>query len=381
MRDFNFKVPTEIIFGREKENEIGAILKRDSINRVLFIYGTSSIKNTGLYDRVVESLNKNDITFFEYSGIQSNPKLKDAVKAKDVGIENRVDAVLAVGGGSVMDSGKAIAAAISHNCNPWEFYNGKEIKEALPIYNIVTLAATASEMNAGFVLTNEETNEKLGWGAPACYPKVSIMNPELTFTVPANYTAFSAVDIIAHTIEGYLTSTYSTNLINRFKEAVIHSVIETTEKILVTPDDYDGRAEFMWAATVALNGSTSLGMEGASSPNHMIEHGLSGVTNIPHGAGLSIIIPGWMKWYKDKNPEKFLRFSREIFNKDSIDEGIEALEKWFESIGAPIRLSDYNIEPDQFNEIADKALVQATKWWMHESYPKESILEILELCK
>lgn len=381
MRDFNYKVPTEIIFGRKKEEEIGNILKRDSRERVLFIYGTSSIKNTGLYQKVVDSLSNSDITYFEYSGIKSNPKLSDAIKAMEFGINNKVDAILAVGGGSVMDSAKAIAAAIAHNCNPWDFYNGKEITEALPIYNIVTLAATASEMNAGFVLTNEETNEKLGWGAPACYPKVSIMNPELTYTVPANYTAFSAVDIIAHTIEGYLTSTYSTNLINRFKESIIHSVIESTEKILITPEDYDARAEFMWAATTALNGSTSLGMEGASSPNHMIEHGLSGVTNIPHGAGLSIIIPGWMKWYKDKNPDKFLRFSKEIFNKNSAQEGIDALEKWFESIGAPIRLSDYNIEPDQFEEIAEKAFIQGSKWGMDSNYPKESILEILEICK
>lgn len=381
MRDFNYNVPTEIIFGREKENEIGGVLKRDNIKKVLFIYGTSSIKNSGLYDRVTDVLKASGIEFVEYGGIQSNPKLSDAIKAKDLGIEKGVEGVLAVGGGSVMDSAKAIAAAISLKCNPWDFYNGTEITDALPIYNIVTLAATASEMNSGFVITNEETKEKLGWGSPHCYPKVSILNPQLTCSVPANYTAFSAVDIIAHTIEGYLTSTYSTNLINRFKESIIKSVIETTEKILENPNDYDARAEFMWAATVALNGSTSLGMEGASSPNHMIEHGLSGVTNIPHGAGLSIIIPGWMKWYKEKNRDQFLRFSKEIFGCDDIESGISALEKWFESIGAPIRLSDYNIESDQFDEITDKAYTQATKWWMHEAYSKESISEILNLCK
>lgn len=381
MRDFNYKVPTEIIFGKDKEIEIGKILKRDSIKKVLFIYGTSSIKNTGLYDKVIKSLNGSSIKFIEYSGIKPNPRLKDVNNAKDLGIENNVEAVLAVGGGSVMDSAKAIAASISHNCNAWDFYNGTVIKNSLPIYNIVTLAATASEMNSGFVITNEETQEKLGMGGPACYPKVSIMNPALTKTVPANYTAFSAVDIIAHTIEGYLTCSYSSNLINMFKESIVKTVIETTEKILETPDDYNARGEFMWAATVALNGSTSLGMDGVSFPNHMIEHGLSAVTDIPHGAGLSIIIPAWMKWYKDNNPGQFKRFANEVFQKNSAEEGIESIEKWFESIGAPIRLSDYNIEESQFDLIADKAYKQATMWGMGKEYSKNVILEILNLAK
>lgn len=381
MRDFNYKVPTEIIFGKDKENEIGKVLKRDQVKKVLFVYGTSSIKNTGLYDKVIKNLNESSIEYVEYSGIKSNPRLSEVNNAKDLGIKENVEAVLAVGGGSVMDSGKAIAAAISHNCNAWDFYTGTTIKNALPIYNIVTLAATASEMNTGFVITNEDTQEKLGMGGPACYPKVSIMNPALTATVPANYTAFSAVDIIAHTIEGYLTCSYVTNLINRFKESIVKTVIETTENILVNPDDYDARAEFMWAATVALNGSTSLGMDGVSFPNHMIEHGLSAVTDIPHGAGLSIIIPAWMKWYKDNNPGQFQRFAKEIFKKDTVDEGIDALEKWFESIGAPIRLSDYNIEGDQFDLIAEKAFKQATMWGIQTDYTKEKILEILKLAK
>lgn len=381
MRDFNFKVPTEIIFGKDKENEVGKILQRDSIRKVLLIYGTSSIKNTGLYDKVINNLQENNINYAEYGGIKSNPILSDINKAKELGIKENVEAILAVGGGSVMDSGKAIAASISHNCDAWDFYTGTEITKALPIYNIVTLAATASEMNKGFVITNDKTKEKLGMGGEACYPKVSIMNPTLTMTVPANYTAFSAVDIIAHTIEGYLTCEYAPGLINRFKESIIKSVIEITEKILINPSDYDARGEFMWAATVALNGSTGIGMEGAQFPNHMIEHGLSGVTDIPHGAGLSIIIPAWMKWYKEKNPKQFKRFAKEIFNKNTIDEGIDSLEKWFESIGAPIRLSDYNIEEDQFDQIVDKAYKQATMWSMEESYTKENIKSILYIAK
>ncbi len=381
MENFNLKLPTEILFGKDREKEIGEILIRDGISKVLIIYGTSSIKSTGLYDRVIETLKGSKIDVIEYSGIKSNPRVSDVNKAADLGRSEKVQAVLAVGGGSVMDSAKAIAAAIEHNCNAWDFYTGTAITKALPVYNIVTLAATASEMNSGFVLTNEETNEKMGMGAPVCYPKVSILNPELTFSVPANYTAYAAVDICAHIMEGYLTRTTGSGLMNKFNEGIIQSVIDVSDKVLKNPDDYDARAEFMWAATMALNGTMGLGNGVVAFPNHMIEHGLSGVTDIPHGAGLSILIPAWMKWYKDKNPEQFLRFSKEIFNKETIDEGIEALEKWFHSLGSPIRLSEYNIYEDQFEDIKNKAFKQANQWWMHEFYTEEVIMEILHLAK
>lgn len=381
MHNFDFNVPTEIRFGRNREKEIGDILKKDNISKVLMIYGTSSIKSNGLYDTVISILKESKISVIEYSGIKSNPRLSDVNNAAKLGRDEKVEAVLAVGGGSVMDSGKAIAAAIEHNCNAWDFYTGTAITKALPIYNIVTLSATASEMNFGFVITNDETKEKMGNGANACFPKVSILNPELTITVPPNYTAFGAVDIIAHTIEGYLTTTSTTTLIDKFNESIIKSVIETTEKILQNPEDYNSRAEFMWSATMALNGTMNLGREGVAFPNHMIEHGLSGVTDIPHGAGLSIIIPAWMRWYKNKNETQFMKFSKEIFNKDSIDAGIEALENWFHSIGCPIRLSEYNIFEEQFNEIKDKAFKQAQMWGMDSYYTEDVIMEILKLAK
>ncbi len=381
MQDFTIKVPTQIIFGKDKEVQIGKILKDDKVKKVLLVYGSSSIKKHGLYNRVIESLGGSNITFEEFGGMKPNPRMKDVDKAASLGKEKNVDAVLGVGGGSVMDSVKAIAAAIKLDCKAVDFYTGTKITDALSIYNIVTLAATASEMNSGFVLTNEETKEKLGMGSPACFPKTSILNPELTFTVPDNYTAYSAVDIISHVIEGYLTRTSGPEIMNMFVESIIKTVIRTTEIILREPDNYEARAEFMWTATLALNGTTSSGVGGYSFPNHMIEHGISGVHDIPHGAGLSIIIPAWMKWYKDENKDQFKRFAKEVFGKESIEEGIDSLETWFRSIKAPVRLSEEKITKESFNLITEKAFKQGTLWGMAKSYPKKNILEILNLAE
>ncbi len=381
MIDFNLKQPTEIIFGKNKESLIGKRLQKNGIKKVLFVYGSSSIKSTGLHERVISYLKESQVDYIEYSGIQSNPLLSDVNMAAQLGIKEKVDAVLAVGGGSVMDSAKAIAAGIYMKCDVWDFYNGKKIEGALPIYNIVTLAATASEMNSGFVITNDKTKEKLGNGSEFCYPTLSILNPELTYTVPPNYTTYGGIDIIAHILEGYLTATNINNMNCRFRESVIKSVMESLELIQINPEDYDARAEFMWAATVALNGTLGVGVGGGSFPNHMIEHGMGGVHNIPHGAGLSIIIPAWMKWYKDKNPKQFLRLSKEIFGKDNIDDGIKALESWFHSQGSPVKFSEYSIDESSFDDITEKAYTQAKKWGMDDAYPKDTIKEILLLAK
>lgn len=381
MTDFEFKIPTEILFGKKKEEQLGTILKNDGVSKVLLVYGTSSIKSTGLYDRIVDILTKAAVEIVEYSGIKSNPRSTDVNKAADLGSKQNIQAIVAVGGGSVMDSAKGIAAAIYSNCDVWDFYTGKAIEGALPIYNVVTLAATASEMNPSFVLTNPETKEKLGMKSSYCYPKVSILNPELTFSVPPNYTAYSAIDVFAHVIEDYLSNRDIPNLTCRLKEALIKSIMDSTELVLRNPEDYNARAEFMWTATMALNGTTNKGITAGSFPNHMIEHAISAVHDIAHGAGLSIIIPAWMKWYKDKNKAQFLRFAKEIFNRDSIEEAIEDLEKWLHSLGSPIRFSEYNIYETSFDSITEKAYKQGTLWGLEKTYTKEVIMEILQKAK
>lgn len=382
MQDFEFCVPTKIIFGKGKEREIGQVLKGDNVKKILMVYGSGSIKKSGLYDVVTDSLKSAGISFVEYGGVKSNPRVSDVNKAAELARKEGVEAILGVGGGSVMDSVKGVAAAAKKGCDVWDFSIGKTpIEDAFPIYNIVTLAATASEMNMGFVLSNEETREKLGFRSPLLYPKASILNPELTFSVPKDYTAYGAVDIVAHVLEAYLTRTDGPLLMNMYIEGIIKTVIRTTAIILEEPENYDARAEFMWSATLALNGTALTGMAGAFLPNHMVEHGVSAISDIPHGAGLSIVIPAWMKWYSSKNEGQFKRFAKEIFGQDTIEGGIEELEKWFISIGSPTRLSEVDIDDAILPDIVEKAHKQAQTWGIDKDYTPKDIAEILELAK
>ena len=256
--------------------------------------------------------------------MKSNPvlsKVKEAIKiAKDFG----ADSVLAIGGGSVLDSAK-VAAGACYDGDVWDFFTGKSPSRALKIFDVITLAATGSEMNSGAVVTREETRQKYAIDGRVLYPKVSIIDSELQASVSREYLVYSASDIIAHSIEGYFTASVQPGLISSYVEANIKAVIKTTEILLANPDDYDARAEFAWAATMALNGLTYVGTGGYSYPNHMIEHAMSAVTDCAHGAGLSVVMPAWMKWYKDRNLAQFERFAREIFGLKGADEGIAAV--------------------------------------------------------
>lgn len=379
MENFEFFNPTRILFGKQAEQKIGKLLKKDDIEKVLFVYGKSSIKDIGLYDRVVSSLKKEGIEFIEHGGVKPNPVLshtKDGIaKAK----KHNVDAILAVGGGSVIDEGKTIAVGAKTDKDIWEYFKrDKVIKKALPVYVILTLAATGSEMNGFAVITNEETKEKLSITSEHIFPKLSILNPELTFTVSSQYQAYAAVDTIAHVIEYYFSGQYCPNLQNRLIESLIKTVIETTEIILKEPQDYNARAEFMWTATLALNGLTRLGIKGGEFPNHMIAHSLGALYDLPHGACLSIVIPAWMKWYKDKNYKQFERFAGEIFKVKSAEEGIDNLKAWFKKIGAPVSLKDVGIDVSEMSSIIENAYNIAVVWDMAQKYSKEVLTEILK---
>lgn len=379
MENFTFHNPTRIEFGKHKEQKIAHYLKEYGIKHVLLTYGSQRIKNDGLFDMVAKSLQEQGIAFSELGGIVSNPVLSKVYEGIEMAKSHKVDAILSVGGGSVLDSSKAIAAGALDEGDVWDFFCGKRaITQALPIFDIITLAATGSEMNCGAVLTNEKTHQKYFIQAPALYPKVSVMNPELMKSVSKEYLVYSAVDIIAHSLEGYLSATVHPMFINRQVETVIKTVIETTEMLLKNPDDYDARAQFAWASSYALNGLTYVGIAGYSYPNHMIEHALSALYNIPHGAGLSIVIPAWMKWYNTQNEAQFIRFAKEIFKKETAQEGIVALEDWFNMIGSPTRLSQCQIEASEIDKIAGNAYDNAQFFGLSKSYPKETIITILK---
>ncbi|HSR35671.1 MAG TPA: iron-containing alcohol dehydrogenase, partial [Desulfurivibrionaceae bacterium] len=238
---------------------------------------------------------------------------------------------------------------------------------------------TGSEMNKNSVITNEETKQNYNIASIHVHPRVSILNPTLTHTVPPDYTAYSAVDASAHVLEGSCTKQPGTHLQDRLVESIITTVMETTDQILQNPQHAEARASFMWAATLALNGLTPAGIGTYSFPNHMIEHALSAIYNIPHGAGLAIVLPAWMQWYAPRNPEQFTRFAREIFGLNTAAAGIKALTEWFREIKAPVRLSEVGIPAADIPMISENAHGLAKQWGIGEHYPPAVIAEILRL--
>lgn len=382
MVNFTFHNPTRIEFGQDKEKQIGKYLHEYSIKKVLLTYGSERIKKDGLYDTVVKSLKAYNIDIIEFGGIVSNPLLSKVYEGIAVAKSAKVDAILSVGGGSVLDSSKAIAAGACDDGDVWDFFLGKRnITQALPIFDIITLAATGSEMNCGAVVTNEKTQQKYFIQTPALYPKVSIINPKLQHTVTKEYLVYSASDVIAHCIEGYFTATTHPTFMSKQVESIITTIMETTEKLLENPHDDDARGEFAWAATCALNGFTYVGTAGLSYPNHMIEHSISAICNVPHGAGLSVVMPAWMRWYYTQNEAQFKRFAKTIFGLNSAKEGIDALEAWFNKIGTPTRLAQLGIFEKEIEAIVENTKECSMRFGLEKVYTKEVVSEILNNAK
>jgi alcohol dehydrogenase YqhD (iron-dependent ADH family) len=347
----------------------------------MLCYGSDRIKRDGLFYTVTASLVKEGIKFIECGGIVSNPTLGKVREGINLARQNNVDAVLSVGGGSVLDSAKAIEAGVRYQGDVWDLFIGKsKIDSALPVFDILTLAATGSEMNCGAVVTNEETAQKYAINSAHLFPVVSVVNPELMKTIIREYLVYSAADIIAHSIEGYFTATHQPHFQSRMVEAIIRTVMESTEKLLADSSDYHARAEFAWASTQALNGLIYSGTEGFSYPNHMIEHSLSALFNVPHGAGLSVVMPAWMKWYQSRNTEQFTRFSREIFGLNTAEEGIAALEAWFDKIGTPTRLPQLGIT-DVCDELIENILSNAEWFGIKDIYTHNVVVDIMNKAK
>jgi len=376
MENFTYYNPTRIEFGKEKEKNIGEYIAEYGIKRVLLCYGSERIKKDGLFDIATQSLAKHGISFVELGGIISNPVLSKVQEGIKCAKEHSVEAVLAIGGGSVLDSAKAIAAGTLSTHDVWDMYLGNvPVEKALPIFDIMTLAATGSEMNGFSVLTNEITKQKYSIASAHINPKVSVINPLLMQSISKEYLVYSASDIIAHCIEGYFTASIHPHFQCGMIENIIKTVIKTTETLLENPKDYDARAEFAWAATQALNGLTYAGTAGFSYPNHMIEHSLSAICNVAHGAGLSVVMPAWMKWYMTQNEAQFKRFAKEIFGQNSAKEGIEALEMWFKKIGTPTTLEALGVDSHTLENVIDNVTQNAIYFGM-SAYTKETIRTI-----
>ncbi|MCG2576876.1 iron-containing alcohol dehydrogenase [Dechloromonas sp. XY25] len=378
MENFTFFNPTRIEFGTGKEQLIGRHLAEHGVKKVLLCYGSERIKREGLFDLVSKSLSEKGISLVELGGIVSNPVISKVREGIALARTQQVDAILSVGGGSVLDSAKAIAAGVPYAGDVWDLFAGKaRIASALPLFAILTLAATGSEMNPSSVVTNDETREKFFIASTALFPKVSIVNPALMQGVTRDYLAYSAADVIAHLIEAYFTATVHPRLQSRLVESLLNTIIETTEALLADPADYDARAQFAWAATLALNGLSYSGAAGFSYPNHAIEHSLSALFNVPHGAGLSVVVPAWMKWYQERNPAQFTRFARNVFGVDTGEQGIAALEAWFAKIGTPTRLGQLGIREADLPATVDNVLGNLRVFGIADSYPREAVVAIL----
>lgn len=387
MKPFEFNNPTHIVFGNGCIDEIG---EKSGLTgkRILLVYGRNSIKQNGTYDRIIKSFNDAGISeIMEHPGVQSNPQLSHLKQGIERAKTEKVDAIVAVGGGSVIDTAKGIAAGALYDGDIWGLYTGTFAPEkALPLIAVPTIPATGSEMNSGTVITHDETREKFGAFSPFLFPKIAFMDPELTHSIPADYTAYGAVDAISHLIEGYFTGEDEWSPIqDRYVEGLVKTIIEATDRILENLMDNDARATLMWAATLAWNGLAPSGIGALSFPNHMIEHPMSGRHNIAHGAGLSIVIPAWMRFAANTKPKKFAQFAEQIFGikaeteKEQAALGIEALQAWFKKINSPTSLQEAGISADSIPQLADDARALGEAWGMTD-YTKESITEILESC-
>ncbi|GLI83600.1 putative NADH-dependent butanol dehydrogenase 1 [Rossellomorea marisflavi] len=363
MNGFTFYNPTKLIFGKGQVEQLKDLVPQYG-KKVLLVYGGGSIKKSGLYDQVTAVLKDIDAEVFELAGVEPNPRLTTVRRGVDICKEEGIDFLLAVGGGSVIDCTKAIAAGAKYDGDAWDLVTKKAFaSEALPFGTVLTLAATGSEMNAGSVITNWETNEKYGWGSPVTFPQFSILDPENTFTVPKNHTIYGMVDMMSHVFEQYFHNATNTPLQDRMCESVLKVVIETAPKLINDLENYELRETILYSGTIALNGMLQMGYNGDWG-SHNIEHAVSAVYDIPHAGGLAILFPNWMKHNLNVNPARFAQLAERVWNVDPEGktqeevalEGIEKLREFWSSIGAPSRLADYDIDDSKLDLIADKAM-------------------------
>jgi alcohol dehydrogenase YqhD (iron-dependent ADH family) len=360
VENFIFQNATKIIFGRGTETESGRETSRFT-KKVLLHYGGGSIKKSGLYDRVRRSLSEAGIEPVELAGVKPNPRLSLVHEGIRLCRQNKIDFVLAVGGGSVIDSAKAIAMGVPYQGDVWDFYAKKvPVKESLPVGVVLTIPAAGSESSNSSVITKEEGMFKKD--AECMRPKFAILNPELTFSLPPFQTACGAADIMAHVMERYFTRVSAVDFTDRLCEATLRTIIDNVSVALAQPDDYAARAEIMWAGTIAHNDMLSTGRVGDWA-SHMIEHELSGIYDVAHGAGLAVVFPAWMKHVYKKDVNRFARFATRVWGVEprfdwperTALEGIGRTKSFFRDIGLPTSLQELGVKDDRMEEMARKA--------------------------
>ncbi|KAB2495447.1 iron-containing alcohol dehydrogenase [Priestia endophytica] len=386
MENFTYHNPTKLIFGKNQLNVLPEELKNYGKN-ILLVYGGGSIKRNGLYDKVISLLNDAEASIFELAGVEPNPRLSTVRKGIEICQNEKIDFLLAVGGGSVIDCTKAIAAGASYDGDVWDIINKKvTATKALPFGTVLTLAATGSEMNPDSVITNWETNEKYVWGSEVTHPKFSILDPVNTFSVPRDQTVYGMVDMMSHVFEQYFHNVKNTKLQDRMCYSVLQTVIETAPKLLEDLESYEHRETILYSGTIALNGTLQMGYFGDWA-SHTIEHAVSAVYDIPHAGGLAILFPNWMRHTIDQDVDRMKRLMTNMFeiesegktDKEIVLEGIDKLSAFWSSLGAPSRLADYNIGDDRLEEIAEIAAreMEHGGFGNFKKLTKEDVLSIL----
>lgn len=355
MNNFTFYSPTEFVFGRGTENEAGRLVKERGGTKALIVYGGGSAVRSGLLGRVEKSLTENGIGFVEMGGVQPNPTDPKVYEGIELGRRECIDFLLPVGGGSVIDTAKAIAAGIPYDGDFWDFYIGRSVVgKALPIGVVLTIPAAGSEGSGNSVITKLDGLKKLSLRTPkALRPSFAVMNPELTFTLPAWQTACGITDMMAHIQERYFTNTAGTAVADRMCEGVLRAIIDESPRVMANPQDYDARANIMWAGMVAHNGTCGVGCE-EDWASHFMEHEVSAVYNVSHGAGLAVIFPAWLTYMAHHNVRKVAQWAERVWgvaptgdDEATAIEGINRYKAFLRSIGMPVTFAELGIEkPD-----------------------------------
>ena len=365
MKDFCYYAPTEVVFGEHSEEQTGTLVKRYGGHKVLVHYGGQSAILSGLLDKICRILKESDIPFVTLGGVVPNPRLSKVHEGIDLCRAEQVDFILAVGGGSVIDSAKAIAYGVPYDGEVWDFYLGKaQPTTMLPVACVLTIPAAGSEMSEASVITNEDGDVKMGYSNDMSRPKFAIMNPRRTFTLPAYQTAAGVTDMMMHTMERYFSHDDDMTLTDEIAEAILRTMKDTVFTVLKDPEDYRARAQIMWGGSVAHNGLTGCGLSDDWS-THQLEHELSGMFDVTHGAGLAALWPSWARYVYKENISRFVRFAVNVMGvpndftspEATALKGIEAMEQFYHSIGMPTNIHELigrEITDEEIDEMVRK---------------------------
>lgn len=385
MNNFIFYSPTEFVFGKDTEKQAGALARKYGARKVMLVYGGGSVVRSGLLDRVKHSLQEAGVEYCEMGGVQPNPVDTKVYEGIVLCRREQADLLLAVGGGSVIDTAKAIAAGVPYAGDFWDFYIGKaRVEKALKVAVVLTIPAAGSEGSGNTVITKVETVQKLSLRVPELLrPVFSIMNPELTYTLPPFQTACGICDMMVHILERYFTNTQQVEISDRLCEGTLTAIIKEAYRVKQQPEDYGARANIMWCGTIAHNGTCGIGCE-EDWASHFLEHEVSAIYNVTHGAGLSVILPAWMTFVAARHPQKLAQLANRVFGVPEMEDleemalaGISRLKHFFRYMGLPVNFSELGIEHPDIERLAES--LHRNKGELVGNYVKLSKADSLEI--